>query len=271
MSKAYCPIMSKELVEGALDESFPWTASEACQDWQSLANKEGEQVTVDTNWKELINSSGQPVWYYPYKFDLRTADKIRGEDPLTEYDEPFEIYAYLEVKDVPKELSIMGGFFSEDTVTGYIHIKTFRRKVKDIEYYKTPLVQPEPKPGDLIQIISFGCDRPGDRGANYYEITNKEDQLISASMNAAYGHYVWKITAKRFMFSHEGGAIEQWGEDGNCQVYENYVEGKLEQEKIEDNFQDKKYPFNVDKESKEKIFNQNLNNNDSIYGGYYEM
>lgn len=254
--KSYCPILPKNLDDSVLEEAFPWQANPACQDWVSLESKAGEQVVIDKNWQELINSAGQPVYYYIYDFDSADAEKLFGEDRLAQYLEPFEIKIYLEIKDVPKMLSQYGGFFSDDTVTGYLHIKTFKRLA---------LADIEPKPQDVIQIISFGCDRPGDRGANYYEITNKEDQLINDKMNAAYGHYVWKITAKRYIFAQEGGAIPQFGEDGNSQTYDNKVEGITTNTEA-----DKAYDYNIDEESRKEIFDQSINSQDSIYGGYYE-
>lgn len=270
MTKLWCPLLPKELPDGSLDDAYPGMASDACQDWSSLENKGGEQVVADINWKEFINLNGQPIYYYVYGYDKERSEKLFGEDVLAKYQEPFEIKVYLEINDVPKSLGPYGGFFSDDTIMGYIHIKTFEKLTKDLEFYETLKLRHEPKPQDIIQIISFGCDRPGDRSANYYEITNKEDQLISEKLNPSYGHYVWRIRAKRYMFAYEDGAIPPFGEDGNCQVYDNRVEGYIKEDQApEDVFQDKAYDYDVDKESKDKVFNQNIKNQDDIYGGYY--
>jgi hypothetical protein len=270
MTKAWCPILSKDLSEDELAEAYPGLASSACQDWNTLETMDGAQVIADANWQELINNNGQAVYYYVYGFDMNRAQDIFGEDVLAKYQDPFEIKVYVDIKDMPKDLGPYGGFFADDTITGYIHIKTFEKSTADLPIFETLGLRHEPKPQDIIQVINFGCDRPGDRSANYYEITNKEDQLISESMNVGYGHYVWRIKAKRYMFDYEGGAIEPKGEDGNEQVYDNNVSGyttsTADPAKQES---DKTYDFNVDDQSKRKIFNQSYKNQDDIYGGYY--
>ena len=273
MTKPYCPLLPKDLPEGSLDESLPWmNVSDACNDYNNLENLGGQQVVVDSAWKDLINSAGMPIYYFVYKFNIKRSDKIWGEDILAEYEEPFQIKAYVEVKDVPKILGPMGGFFADDTITAYIHIKTFNRKTKGMKVFEDLKLRYEPKPSDLIQIIEFGCDRPGGRGAKLFEVTNKEDELISQNLNMGFAHYVWKITAKRFQYSYQDGAITPFGEEKNCQVYDNNIQGTItDPSEIQDinTPSDKSYNWNIDKKSKEEIFNQNVNNQSNIYGGYY--
>jgi hypothetical protein len=273
MTKPYCPLLPKDLPEGSLDESLPWMdVSDACNDYNNLENLGGQQVVVDSAWKDLINSAGMPIYYFVYKFNIKRSDKIWGEDILAEYEEPFQIKAYVEVKDVPKILGPMGGFFADDTITAYIHIKTFNRKTKGMKVFEDLKLRYEPKPSDLIQIIEFGCDRPGGRGAKLFEVTNKEDELISQNLNMGFAHYVWKITAKRFQYSYQDGAITPFGEEKNCQVYDNNIQGTItDPSEIRDinTPSDKSYNWNIDKKSKEEIFNQNVNNQSNIYGGYY--
>lgn len=273
MTKPYCPLLPKDLPEGSLDESLPWMdVSDACNDYNNLENLDGQQVVVDSAWKDLINSAGMPIYYFVYKFNIKRSDKIWGEDILAEYEEPFQIKAYVEVKDVPKILGPMGGFFADDTITAYIHIKTFNRKTKGMKVFEDLKLRYEPKPSDLIQIIEFGCDRPGGRGAKLFEVTNKEDELISQNLNMGFAHYVWKITAKRFQYSYQDGAITPFGEEKNCQVYDNNIQGTItDPSEIRDinTPSDKSYNWNIDKKSKEEIFNQNVNNQSNIYGGYY--
>lgn len=273
MTKPYCPLLPKNLLEGSLDESLPWmNVSDACNDYNNLENLGGQQVVVDSAWKDLINSAGMPIYYFVYKFNIKRSDKIWGEDILAEYEEPFQIKAYVEVKDVPKILGPMGGFFADDTITAYIHIKTFNRKTKGMKVFEDLKLRYEPKPSDLIQIIEFGCDRPGGRGAKLFEVTNKEDELISQNLNMGFAHYVWKITAKRFQYSYQDGAITPFGEEKNCQVYDNNIQGTItDPSEIRDinTPSDKSYNWNIDKKSKEEIFNQNVNNQSNIYGGYY--
>lgn len=90
----------------------------------------------------------------------------------------------------------------------------------------------EPKPKDVFQLTVFGCDRQWDRGNRMFEITNVEDEIIAENFNLAFGHYVWKITAKRYRYSFETGTSQAddkasdnmylgfQGEKGNHQVHD---------------------------------------------------
>lgn len=279
MIKNYCPIIAKDLPSEELDEAFPWTAGSACQDYYNVEKVAGEGVVIDNNWSDLINSAGQEVGYYIYKFDKNrdkttltdTKEKlykpsfIFGEDVLAEYDEPFIIKAYLDIKDMQKSISQYGGFYADDTVTMYIHIKTFKTLTANKTCYEELDFPREPHAKDLIEIISYGCDRPNGRGANLYEITNKEDQLFSDKLNPYFSHYVWKITAKRYIFSNEGG-IEPNGELVNEQLFDNKDAGTIMPDVEKP---DKLYDFNNDEISKKVIFDQSVNAEDEEYGGYY--
>lgn len=267
MRHDWCPIDLKN-TPGLVDEAFPWIAGSACQDYYNVGNTAGEGVVVDNTWSDLINNAGQPVYYYTLKFDLEHSKKVFGEDPLADYDEPFEIKMYFEIQDQPKVLGPYGGFYAEDNMNAWVHISTFKTLTKDRQVYKDYKLRFEPKPGDVIQIIGFGCDRPGDRGPNMFEITNKEDQSFADQMNPYFGHYVWKISAKRYICNSEEGAIPEFGEDGNDQMYEGNKIGRIEP--VNEEKPEKKYEFNVDSEGKKKIFDQATNRQDDIYGGYYD-
>ena len=92
-----------------------------------------------------------------------------------------------------------------------------------------------PKPKDCFQVLTSSCDREWDAGARIWQITNVEDELWAQKLNMSQGHYVWKITAKRYRYSFEHGMsnlddkasdnpmLGQMGETGNHQVYENDV------------------------------------------------
>ena len=86
MTKPYCPLLPKDLPEGSLDESLPWMdVSDACNDYNNLENLGGQQVVVDSAWKDLINSAGMPIYSVVYKFNIKRPDKIWGKDILAEY------------------------------------------------------------------------------------------------------------------------------------------------------------------------------------------
>ena len=81
-------------------------------------------------------------------------------------------------------------------------------------------------------MTTFACDREWERGNRIWEITNVEDEIFSEKFNLSMGHYVWKITAKRYRYSYETGMsifdnkskdnvlIGEAGEIGNHEVYE---------------------------------------------------
>jgi hypothetical protein len=83
--------------------------------------------------------------------------------------------------------------------------------------------------------LTSACDREWDAGARIWEITNVEDELWAEKLNPSQGHYVWKITAKRYRYSFEYGMskldekssdnplLGELGEKGNHQVYENDI------------------------------------------------
>lgn len=266
MIKNFCPILSKDLPDEALEEAYPWTAGSACQDYYNINNVSGEELVVDNNWSDLINTAGQQLGYYVYKFNMDRANKLLGEDILADFEEPFLIKGYIDLKDVPRSISQYGGFFSDDELTIYFHIKTFKKLTENIECYGELNLAREPKPGDIIELVNYGCDRPNGRGANLFQITNKEDQLLSDKLNPYFSHYVWRVKAKRYIFSNEGGAIDANGELANEQADDSTNNGTIypEVEKPE-----KPYNFSVDEESKQTIFDQRNEGNDQIYGGYY--
>ena len=63
----------------------------------------------------------------------------------------------------------------------------------------------QPKPKDCFQVLTSSCDRQWDAGSRIWEITNVEDEVFSEKFNMSQGHYIWKITAKRYRYSFEYG------------------------------------------------------------------
>ena len=103
-----------------------------------------------------------------------------------------------------------------------------------------------------------------EQGVGYPEV--EKLLLLSDKLNPYFSHYVWRVKAKRYIFSNEGGAIDANGELVNEQADDSTNNGTIypEVEKPE-----KPYDFSVDEESKQMIFDQRNEGNDQIYGGYY--
>jgi hypothetical protein len=186
---------------------------------------QGDQIVMDNNIRSFILERGYPVLYYPYLFEVDKAEHLFGEHSGASYGIPFKTYAYMTIEDQPSWFAAQG-IDTDETATIWIHIKLWKETVskflkdpscKQYEDYckiynlnyidERDIVKAiEPKVKDLIQLTTFGSDREFDRGNKIFEITSKEDELFSEkNMNYAMGHYVWKITAKRYRYSHEMG------------------------------------------------------------------
>lgn len=234
-------------------EAFPGSVtSTVCTNQMQQISAQGDQVVMDNTIKSFIEEKGYPVLYYPYLFEIEKAEHLHGEHSAAGYGVPFKMYAYMTIEEQPSWFA-MQGIDSDTTATIFIHIKTWREQIKTFlqdptceqyedysKIYNLNYIEEkdivhaiEPKVKDLIQLTTFGCDREFDRGNKIFEITNKEDETFSDNMNVAGGHYVWKITAKRYRYSFEEGMstldkksannqyLGEAGEKGNHYVSEN--------------------------------------------------
>lgn len=262
MENPYCKFNAKNWLEDNLiseeqrKEMFPGITSDACANIQGGLAKSGnyDQVTYDNQIQSYIAENGLPCWYYPYLFQEQKMEELTGEHNSASYARPVEVLMVLEIKDTPSWVSGLG-IENDENVTAWLHIRNFKEKIYPILdnqeddryvdynsiYCKNPwqenayLKKIMPKPKDCFQILTIGCDREWDSGAKIWEITNIEDELISEKINPAMGHYVWKITAKRYRYSFEYGMstldaksadnpmLGEMGEKGNHQVYENDI------------------------------------------------
>ena len=109
--------------------------------------------------------------------------------------------------------------------------------------------------------------RPGNRDAMLYIITDVNDNVVSGNYTPLYGHYVWKITLKRYINTFEEGSIPNFGEEGSMNVHHDEKMGMAETyAEIPEN---KEEPFDVGKYGQEEIFDQQVNGLDQYYGKYY--
>lgn len=270
MENPYCKYNAKNWLQDnpmsfeQRKELFPGLTPQVCANIQGGLAKSGnyDQITYDNQIQSYIAENGLPCWFYPYLFQEEKMEEFTGEHNGAGYGKPFELLIVLEIKDTPSWVSGLG-IENDDTVTGWIHIRNFKEKIYPILensedtrfqdynsiYVRNPwqvikndptrtdvyMKKIQPKPKDCFQILTIGCDREWDRGAKIWEITNVEDELISEKFNPAMGHYVWKITAKRYRYSFEYGMsthdnkskdnplLGEMGEIGNHQVYENEI------------------------------------------------
>lgn len=262
MENHYCKYNAKNwlddnpISEEQRKEMFPGISSEVCSNIQGglAASGNYDQITYDNQIQSYITENGLPCWFYPYLFQEEKMEEFTGEHNSAGYGRPVEVLMVLEIKDAPSWVSGLG-IENDETVTAWLHIRTFKNKIIPILensddgryvdyntiYCKNPweqgayLKKIQPKPKDCFQVLTSACDREWDAGARIWEITNVEDEIWSEKINPAQGHYVWKITAKRYRYSFEYGMstlddkaednpmLGEMGEKGNHQVYENDI------------------------------------------------
>ena len=262
MENHYCKYNAKNwlddnpISEEQRKEMFPGISSEVCSNIQGglAASGNYDQITYDNQIQSYITENGLQCWFYPYLFQEEKMEEFTGEHNSAGYGRPVEVIMVLEIKDAPSWVSGLG-IENDETVTAWLHIRTFKNKIIPILensddgryvdyntiYCKNPwehgayLKKIQPKPKDCFQVLTSACDREWDAGARIWEITNVEDEIWSEKINPAMGHYVWKITAKRYRYSFEYGMstfddkaednpmLGEMGEKGNHQVYENDI------------------------------------------------
>lgn len=255
-------------------ELFPGLTTDKCANVPGGIATSGnyDQVTFDNQILSYIAENGQPCWYYPYLFQQEKMQQFTGEHSSAGYGRPFQILMVVQVNDSPSWVSSLG-VQNDQTVKAWVHIRGFKQKIypilnnmEDQRYqdYNTIYCQKPwqhgaytkrimPKPKDCFQVLTTSSDRQWDMGARIWQITNVQDQIFSQKFNLSYGHYVWKITAKRYRYSFEYGMstldekskdnpmLGELGERGNHQVYENdIVKMYLKSNNIvaQDNFND---------------------------------
>lgn len=209
-----------------------------------------ERNIIDNYWREQLNLYGQKLNYYINSTSLTAADMLYGEQPTQPFHAPIEIIAGINLNENALMLSKYG-LISDDEITAFIHISTFFAKASGVS------LSAEPKSGDVFSLVEYGNDRPGGRGPNFYEITQRLDQDI-AQINPLAGHYVWLIKAKRFEYSFEPNIV---GEQVNQQVFDDAVGPGV-------SGATKNYSWTVSAAASAVFDYSDTNNFDNVYGGY---
>ena len=247
-------------------EDIMAAAKAPCGQFMKGDKQGAARLVFDMAYQDLINNFGIEVNYYVKPFNLSAANLLYGEHPTAIYSAASGMQMYVELSEEALALSQFG-FDPGDEFTGFVHIDTFQAQMSSNDAYAT-INDAEPKSGDLIEIVGLGCDRPGGRCANIYEITERREQDI-ASINPLLGHYVYRVRAKRYENSFEPNAPE---ECVNEQVYEDSQFGVLSsniQQMLSADVSDpKSYVYDVDEDSKNDVYDMDANDND-VYGDYY--
>ena len=207
-----------------------------------------------TRWyKEQIELYGTEVDYYSSNYALSAHDFLYGEQPAQKYSDPVKIVIALTLNENAVVLGKFG-LIADDEVTAFISVSS---------YTDTFGAGSEPKSGDVFDLEEFGRDRPNDRGAKKFEITERLDQDVS-QINPILGHYVWLIRAKRFDFSYEPGLS---GEALSNQVYDDSFAGRLAGGSNPET-DSKIYTDNADDLANAEFDYSSYGSNDDVYGDY---
>jgi hypothetical protein len=245
---------------------------ETCFRFSDKSIQQNERILFSNYWREQINMYGTKVNYFVNTFNVTNSDNVYGEQTTKTFSNSRELVLAVTLNENAINLSKFG-FDSDDEITAYIHISSYYdtfftlSSVYD-EQYKII----EPKAGDIFQLTEYGNDRPNNRQAKYFEITEKLDQDIS-QMNQLGGHYVFMLKAKRLDFSFEPNIPFNNLTDsvsGNDQIYEDTFAGRLSGGENEQS-KDKKpeyRDYNIDDLSKTDVFDMSTNDDD-VYGDYY--
>lgn len=236
-----------------------------CGGFADPTSFQAEKAIFGSSFQELINNYGVEINYYVNGFNLSAMNGLYGEHPTQEYYGPFVIKSYIELEE---GISLSQfGMMSDDELTSYIAIKDFNNLFALSSFvFENNGQRIEPKSDDLLEITALGCDRPGDRGAKIFRVTEALDQSVQDGINPIMGHYVWKLTAKRYEPSHETNAPM---ESGNDQVYDNDFSGKEESTLFPSLTSDPKvYNYDVDVDSQTRVYDMD-NTDNNLYGDYY--
>ena len=153
-----------------------------------------ERTNYSKWWKEQIEMYGTSVSYYTHGYALSSHNFLYGEDPTSRFIKTNNVILLTNITNDSLMLSKFG-IMADCDMTVVAHISSFYEK------FGTGF---EPKAGDLIRLTEFGSDRPGNRAAPIYEITERDDEYLPMT-NPLIGHYVWYIKCKRFEYSYEPG------------------------------------------------------------------
>jgi hypothetical protein len=245
---------------------------ETCYRFTDKSIQASERVLFSNWWREQINQYGVKVNYFVNTYNVLSADNFYGEQPTKVFADPRQIILAVTLNENAITLSQFG-FDSDDDITAYIHISSFYSDFSTLtSVYNKQFNVVEPKAGDVFQLTEYGDDRPSNRQAKYFEITEKLDQDVS-QINNLQGHYVFLIKAKRLDYSFEPNIPFNnltSGISGNSQIYEETFAGRLpggenEQSQPKKDGYDE---YDVDSISKKDVFDMSVNDTD-VYGDYY--
>jgi hypothetical protein len=194
---------------------------------------------------------GMTISYWSTGYNTEDDNSLYGENPTAKYRGPRKLKAVIDFQSYTTFLTKFG-IMSDLDIVIYIPIHAFRSVWGSVI----------PIAGDLFQIDDAACDRPLNQSPLVFEITEKHDTINPADFMG--GHYVWKITAKRYDNSYEPNAPQEKFLGGPVDT-DSYgkIETSIENETTD--IVDGVAANDVDEAARENFDNPN----DSVYGKYF--
>ena len=201
--------------------------------------------------ESYVQSYGMPISYWTTGYTVANHNPIYGEDPTAKYRGPRSMKAVIDLQSYSTFLTKYG-IMSDLDIIIYIPIKAFQAVWGNVF----------PMSGDLFSIDNYACDRPLGQSPLVFEVTEKHDSINPTDFMA--GHYVWKLTAKRYDNSYEPNAPQEKFLGGPVDIDGNEY-GKVESSIDNTIIVDGDAIHDVDTDAKEDF---NISPSDSIYGKY---
>lgn len=202
---------------------------------------------------EYNNRVGMPIMYQPVKYKFNTHNFIYGEDPTSGFHYARPMKAVISFSSYAS-FATKWGIMSDADMIIYIPIAHFEQIWGPTQGEIFPLA------GDIFYITDEACDRPLGQTPMIWQVTDKEDRLNPVDFMG--GHYIWKLTCKRFDYSYEPNAPEERfldDEAGDTKVF-----GRLAGGENPADLSIKEY--DVDDFAKKEFDNRKTN----VYGEYVE-
>jgi hypothetical protein len=201
-------------------------------------------------WEDLINLSGLRIDYWVHGYSFETHDFLFGEDPTAKFSPPRRLRAAGEYTTATNLLTKFGIMGSHD-------VELYISRVDWENIWGKKVV---PKMKDLFRVVDSSCDRPEGQPPLIFEVLDKYDRANDVDFLG--GHYVWKITAKRFLYSYEPNAPDETGGKTDSPTDTDFIGKFFPEPKIEP----KPYPETADKEASKDFKRPDAK--DNPYGNY---
>lgn len=163
----------------------------------SCENNKLQTERLKDYWGNFISNYGVRIEYWVNAYDMTAHDFLYGEDTVSGFHPKRVLKGYVEITNESRLLSKFGITTDNDAVL-LITISEFKRVWGEVTM---------PKIGDVWRVMDEACDRPEEQTPRVFQISDKIDTLNPVDFLG--GHYVWKLTSKRFDFSYEKNAPEE--------------------------------------------------------------